>query len=167
VTFLQVAPVSRGEVHQYRSLRRELEQLAGRINSRYAEFDWQPLRYLNRPMSRRVLAGFFRLARVGLVTPLRDGMNLVAKEYVAAQRADDPGVLVLSRFAGAAERMDAALLVNPLDIDAVARTINRALTMPLDERVRRHDRLMATLRERTARRWVEGFLEALSEKVPA
>ena len=167
VSFLQIAPVSRGEVHQYRSLRRELEQLAGRINSRYAEFDWQPLRYLNRPMSRRVLAGFYRLARVGLVTPLRDGMNLVAKEFVAAQRAEDPGVLVLSRFAGAAERMDAALLVNPLDIDAVARTINRALTMPLEERARRHTQLMTTLRERTARRWVDTFLEALGETVAA
>jgi trehalose 6-phosphate synthase len=113
VTLLQIAPSSRGEVREYRQVRRELEGIAGAINGRYAEPDWVPLRYVNKAYQQATLAGFYRLARVGMVTPFRDGMNLVAKEYVAAQDPEDPGVLLLSRFAGAAEELDAALLVNP------------------------------------------------------
>ena len=105
---------------RYRTLRRELEGMAGRINGRYAEFDWTPIRYLNKPFPRQTLAGFYRTSRVGLVTPVRDGMNLVAKEYVAAQDPHDPGVLVLSRFAGAARELKSALIVNPYDIDGTA-----------------------------------------------
>jgi len=123
VRFLQIAPVSRGDVSEYRTLRRELDELVGTIDGEYADFDWTPLRYLTRSVARGTLAGFHRHARVGLVTPLRDGMNLVAKEYVAAQRPEDPGALVLSRFAGAAQELKSAILVNPYDPDEIAEGI--------------------------------------------
>jgi len=162
VTFLQVAARSRGEVESYRDLRRELDSLAGRINGDFAEFDWTPVRYVARSIARDTLAGFFRLARVGLVTPLSDGMNLVAKEYVAAQDADDPGVLVLSPFAGAAEAMSGAILVNPLDADAMAEALRDALAMPLDERRARHAAMMDHLHAVTASGWAERFLADLA-----
>src|SRR5258708_26106954 len=128
MTFVQIADPSRIDLKRYRSLRGEIEATAGRVNGRHAEIDWVPVRYLNRVFPRRQLAGFYRVARLGLVTPLRDGMNLVAKEYVAAQRADDPGVLVLSRFAGAAREMSSgALIVNPFDTIEVAEAIDRGL----------------------------------------
>ena len=145
VTLLQIAPSSRGEVREYRQLRRELEGIAGAINGRYAEPDWVPLRYVNKAYQQATLAGFYRLARVGLVTPFRDGMNLVAKEYVAAQDPDDPGVLVLSRFAGAAEELDAALLVNPFDGEGMALALHAALLMPLAERKARWRTMMDVL----------------------
>src|SRR3546814_7480384 len=131
---MQIAPISRGEVSTYRQLRNELDGLAGRITGRYAEFDWMPVRYLNRSFTRNQLAGFYRVARVGLVTPLRDGMNLVAKEYVAAQDGADPGVLVLSRFAGAAAEMSGAVIVNPYDTEGLAEGLDRAMPMPLEDR---------------------------------
>jgi len=161
VQYLQIAPVSRGEVANYRALRRELDGLAGRLNGKYAEFDWTPLRYLNRGYPRKALAAFYRQARVGLVTPLRDGMNLVAKEFVAAQRADDPGVLVLSEFAGAAAELGGALKVNPHDVDAIADAIARALAMPLDERVSRWKSDFGTVGVNTASAWADSFLSAL------
>src|SRR5690606_12529762 len=117
LTFLQIAPVSRGDVAEYRELREELEQLAGHINGAHAAPDWTPMRYVNRNYAHPTLTGFYRMAKVGLVTPLRDGMNLVAKEFVASQDPEDPGVLVLSAFAGAARELDSALLVNPYDLD--------------------------------------------------
>jgi trehalose 6-phosphate synthase len=163
VTFLQVAPVSRGEIGRYRALRRELDELAGRINGENAEFDWTPLRYLTRAIPRATLAGFHRLARVGLVTPLRDGMNLVAKEFVAAQNADDPGALVLSRFAGAAEELDGALLVNPHDPDEIAEAVDAALSMPHDERLSRWRSMQQTVRRGTADAWAKAFLARLAE----
>ncbi len=162
VTFLQIAPISRGEVAQYRSLRRELESLAGRINGKYAAFDWTPVRYLNTSFRRDVLAGFYRFARVGLVTPTRDGMNLVAKEFVAAQPPADPGVLVLSRFAGAASELGAALIVNPYDVEELADALHNALTMPLDERRARWSTMMEALRVNTIAAWRERYLEALA-----
>ncbi len=161
VTMLQIAPVSRGDVFQYRALRRELDELAGRINAEYAEFDGIPLRYLTRGLARPTLAGFQRLARVGLVTPLRDGMNLVAKEYVAAQDPEDPGVLVLSRFAGAAEDLAAALLVNPHDPDEIAEAIAAALAMGAEERRARWQTLIAAVTTTSAARWAQGFLTTL------
>jgi len=163
VTYLQVAPVSRGDVAQYRTLRRELDEWVGRINGQYADPEWTPLRYITRAVSRPNLAGFMRLARVGLVTPLRDGMNLVAKEYVAAQDPEDPGVLVLSRFAGAAPTMPGALLVNPLDPDEIAEQLDAALTMPRDERVARWQPMQAEVRENGARAWCRHFLAALGD----
>jgi trehalose 6-phosphate synthase len=161
VTFLQVAPVSRGDVAQYRSLRRELDEMVGRINGQYAEPDWGPIRYITRAVARPTLAGYMRLAKIGLVTPLRDGMNLVAKEYVAAQNPADPGVLVLSRFAGAAQELDAALLVNPLDPDDIADGMDVALTMPADERLARWQAMEAAVRTTTAATWCQRFLAAL------
>jgi trehalose 6-phosphate synthase len=161
VSYLQVAPVSRGDVAQYRALRRELDEWAGRINGQQADPDWTPLRYITRAVARSTLAGFMRVARIGLVTPLRDGMNLVAKEYVAAQDPEDPGVLVLSRFAGAAPQLEGALLVNPLDPDEIAEALDQALSMPRAERLARWRPMQAAVREGGARAWCRGFLQAL------
>lgn len=161
VNLVQIAPPSRETVEAYIDLREELDRLTGRVNGDYSDLDWTPIRYLARSYSREVLAGLFRLARVGLVTPLHDGMNLVAKEYVAAQDPEDPGVLILSEFAGAAERMDAALLVNPLDTGGMADAIHRALEMPLEERISRWKSLMAEVRGHDIAAWRQGFLSAL------
>jgi trehalose 6-phosphate synthase len=139
---------------------------AGRINGAYGEADWTPIRYVNRAYSRTTLAGLYRAARAGLVTPLRDGMNLVAKEYVAAQNPDDPGVLILSRFAGAARECEAALLVNPYDPDSVAAAIGQALSMPLAERRQRHDAMFRVLSKNDIQFWADRFLDAL-ERPPA
>ena len=160
-TYLQIAPLSRTEVSEYRDLKRELDELAGRINGQYAELDWVPLRWITRPFSRLTLAGVMRTARVGLVTPLRDGMNLVAKEFVAAQDPEDPAVLVLSRFAGAAEALQDALLVNPHDPDELAEALDAALTMSLEERQGRWQKLAEAARRDSARRWGRSFLEDL------
>jgi trehalose 6-phosphate synthase len=141
-----------------------VEATAGRINGRFSEFDWMPLRYINRGFTRRTLAGFFRLSRVGLVTPLRDGMNLVAKEYVAAQSEEDPGVLVLSRFAGAADELDSAVIVNPYDLEAVAEAMHLGLIMPLDERQDRWRRLLAQVKEHDVLHWQQSFVEALARQ---
>lgn len=165
--FMQIAAPSREEVARYRALKRQLESAAGRINGRFAEFDWQPVRYLNRSYDRAKLAGFYRLACVGFVTPLRDGMNLVAKEYVAAQDPQDPGVLVLSRFAGAVYELSAALVVNPFDVDEVADALARALAMPLDERRRRWRVMMDALESNTVETWRDAFLGALVADLPA
>ncbi len=162
VTYLQIAPISREGVPEYRKLRRELDQRAGRINGHYADVDWTPIRYLTRASSHRALAGYYRIARVGFVTPIRDGMNLVAKEFVAAQSAADPGVLVLSRFAGAASELDAALLVNPMDVDRVADTLDRALCMKLAERQERWRAMDAAIRRHDVTAWRTGFLTALA-----
>lgn len=162
VTFLQVAPVSRGDVAQYRSLRRELDELAGRINGEHAEFDWMPLRYITRAMPRATLAGFLRISRVGLVTPLRDGMNLVAKEFVAAQHVQDPGALVLSCFAGASEELEGgALLVNPYDPDAIAEALDVALRMELEERQARWQAMRDKVWRNTAASWSRAFIKRL------
>lgn len=161
VSFLQIAARSREDVVAYRELARELDRLAGDINGRFAEFDWTPLRYLTRAAQRRTLAGFYRHARVGLVTPLHDGMNLVAKEYVAAQDSKDPGVLILSRFAGAAEEMKEAVLVNPYDPDEIAEALHTALVMKLDERRERHAGLRAHVFTTTAGVFAGNFVEAL------
>jgi trehalose-6-phosphate synthase len=130
VHFLQICPRSREEVDEYRRLRAELDRLTGRINGRFSEFDWTPLRYSTRAAPRTTLAGLYRIGRIGVVTPLRDGMNLVAKEYIAAQPPDDPGVLILSQFAGAAQELTEALVVNPFDPDAIADAMHVGLTMP-------------------------------------
>ena len=133
------------------------------MNGALADVDWVPIRYLNRSFSRRTLFGFLRLARVGLVTPLRDGMNLVAMEYLASQPPDDPGVLVLSRFAGAAQYLPDALIVNPYDVEGVAKAIQAALTMPLEERRDRWRRSMQVLRSNSVEAWYERFVTRLAE----
>jgi trehalose 6-phosphate synthase len=162
LTFLQIAPPSRGEVPEYQALRRELEGLSGHINGLHAAPDWTPMRYVNRNFPHDVLTGFYRVANIGLVTPLRDGMNLVAKEYVAAQDPDDPGVLVLSRFAGAASELGAALQVNPYDLDGVADSIALALAMSLGERKERWRSMMDTLERHDINAWRRTYLETLA-----
>ena len=139
----------------------------GHINGTYGEASWTPVRYINKAHSRTALAGLYRAARAALVTPLRDGMNLVAKEYVAAQDPEDPGVLVLSRFAGAARECSAALLVNPYDPEGVAIAINRALSMPLDERRQRHAANFKVLAANDLSRWADRFLASLEGGVHA
>ena len=163
VSLLQVAVPTRGNIRAYRELKSELASLVGEINGRHAEVDWIPIRYLNKSFSQLTLAGFYRAAHVGLVTPLQDGMNLVAKEYVAAQNPFDPGVLVLSSFAGAARELDAALLVNPHDIDGMARQIATALSMSLEERRERWHAMIAKLRACSVQSWFAGFLRALAD----
>jgi len=161
VTLLQVAPVSRNEVARYRALRRELDELAGRINGEHGEPDWNPIRWITRAVPRATLAGYHRLARVGLVTPLRDGMNLVAKEFAAAQNPDDPGVLVLSRFAGAAAELSGAVLVNPHDPDEIAEGLDAALSMDKATRIARWRRDAEVVRTGSAATWASRFLHAL------
>ena len=160
-TLMQIAPPTREEVEAYADIRQELEGLSGEINGAFGDFDWTPVRYIHRSMPRETLASLFRGSQVGLVTPLRDGMNLVAKEYVVAQRAEDPGVLVLSRFAGAAEDLQEALIVNPYDADEMASAIQSAIVMSLEERRERHNALMVRVRDRNVKAWRESFLEAL------
>jgi trehalose 6-phosphate synthase len=163
VSLLQIATPSRGTIEAYGNLQNELAKLVGDVNGRHGEVDWTPIRYLNKGFSQTVLAGLYRTAGVGVVTPLHDGMNLVAKEYVAAQNPADPGVLVLSKFAGAANQLETALLVNPHDIDGMARTIATALSMPLTERRMRWEAMMVKLRAGTIQQWFADFVDALEE----
>jgi len=166
VALIQIATPTREEVEAYVDIRRELEALSGAINGRYADFNWTPVRYMYRTVPRDALAALFRVSQVGFVTPLRDGMNLVAKEYVAAQSMDDPGVLVLSKFAGAAEELREALIVNPYDSDDMARALNRALTMSLEERQERQQALIDRIREKDANWWLKSFMDALENRNP-
>jgi trehalose 6-phosphate synthase len=161
VTYLQITPRSRSGIPEYAEIDRLVGQAVGRINGSFGEASWTPLRYINKAHSRTALAGLYRASRVGLVTPLRDGMNLVAKEYVAAQNPEDPGVLVLSRFAGAARECTAALLVNPYDHEGVAIAINRALSMSLNERRQRHAVNYRALLKNDLSHWAERFLDTL------
>jgi trehalose 6-phosphate synthase len=161
VSLLQIATPSRGAIEAYGNLQSELAKLVSDVNGRHGEVDWTPIRYLNKGFSQTVLAGLYRTAQVGVVTPLHDGMNLVAKEYVAAQNPADPGVLVLSKFAGAANELDTALLVNPHDIDGMARAITMALSMPLVERRMRWEAMMVKLRRGSIQQWFSSFVEAL------
>jgi len=162
ISLLQIAPPTREEVPEYGELRERLEREAGATNGRYAQPDWVPIRYVNRSFQQSTLAGFFRIADVGLVTPLRDGMNLVAKEYVAAQPAEDPGVLVLSRFAGAADELPGAIIINPLDPLDTVESLLAALTMPLHERRERWRGMFEHLRKHNVHRWRTRYVEALA-----
>ncbi|WP_260926841.1 alpha,alpha-trehalose-phosphate synthase (UDP-forming) [Novosphingobium sp. 9] len=167
VVLLQIAPPSRGDVASYQQIREDLERKTGHINGAHADVGFVPIRYVNRGYPRAQLAGFYRAADIGLVTPLRDGMNLVAKEYIAAQDPENPGVLILSQFAGAAHQLKDALLINPHSIEHVSEAIERALTMPLAERKKRHEKLLASVREQDVIRWREDFVNALAAKTPA
>lgn len=161
VSFLQIAAPSREGVPEYVEMRSELETIAGRINGRHTELTWIPLIYINKSFGHERLAALYRLSRVGFVTPLRDGMNMVAKEYVAAQDGEDPGVLVLSRFSGAAEEMDGAVIVNPYDVDGMAEALRMAVEMPLDERIARWSQSMDKLRKNTIHDWGKRFIKDL------
>jgi len=162
--FMQIASPSRSEIPEYDELRRQLEEMAGHINGTYADLDWVPVHYLNQTYPRDALIGLFRSARVGLVTPLRDGMNLVCKEFVAAQDPDDPGVLVLSELAGAANELSGALLVNPYDVDAIAIAIEQALNMPQQERRERYQQMIGILRRNSLLEWRRRFIAHLSQQ---
>jgi trehalose 6-phosphate synthase len=162
-TLIQIASPSREAVGAYEDLRRQMDSLCGAINGDYGELDWMPVRYIHRNVARRRLPGLYRASRVALVTPLRDGMNLVAKEFIAAQDPADPGMLVLSRFAGAAEQLKEALLVNPYDTQGTAHAIQKALTMPLEERIERHASLLRRVREQDVHWWSSRFLDALRD----
>ncbi len=164
IVLMQIAPPTREELSAYADIRAELEQLSGAINGEFGDFDWTPVRYVHRSVARDTLAALFRGSRIGLVTPLRDGMNLVAKEYVAAQDTENPGVLVLSQFAGAADELKEALLVNPYDPDEVARALHLAIGMPAAERLERHAALIERVRRHDATRWRESFLADLRAK---
>jgi trehalose 6-phosphate synthase len=163
VFLLQIAPPSRGEVATYEVIRERLDELSGRINGEFAEVDWVPLRYVNQGYSREDLAGFYRAAEIALITPLRDGMNLVAKEYVAAQEPEDPGVLILSRFAGAALQLKDAILVNPYSKEEISDAILQALQMPKEERVRRWRALNESVKREDVLAWRKAFVGALAE----
>lgn len=163
ITYIQIAPLSRTDVRAYADIRKSLEQAAGRTNGRFADTDWTPIRYLNRNFPHATLSGFLRAANVGIVTPLRDGMNLVAKEFVAAQDAENPGVLILSTLAGAARELTAALLVNPYDTRAVSHAIQTALSMPLPERRERHEAMLQVLKRNDIAAWTRRFMEALEQ----
>lgn len=159
--YLQIASPSREDVTAYADIRAELEQLTGAVNGKYADFNWAPIQYINRSIAREKLALLFRCSLIGLITPLRDGMNLVAKEYIAAQDDEDPGILILSKFAGAAEELEDALLVNPYDINEVAQAIRRAATMTMEERKARHRSLLKQVSEFDAQRWQNAYLSQL------
>jgi trehalose 6-phosphate synthase len=161
VLYLQVAPTSRGEVEAYQDLRSRIDALCGRINAAYADMDSAPIRYVNRGYRRDELAGIYRAARVGLVTPLRDGMNLVAKEYVAAQDPENPGVLILSRFAGAARQMTEAVIVNPFSREELAEALKLSLSMQLDERKARYESLIDGIRRSNVKVWRDAFVDCL------
>ncbi len=160
---IQIASPSREDVSAYSDILHELESVCGSINGNFGELDWMPVRYIHRTVARARLPGLYRASRVALVTPLRDGMNLVAKEFVAAQDPADPGVLVLSRFAGAAEQLKEALLVNPYDVEGTAAAIQVALSMPLEERQQRHRALMDTIRRSDVHWWCDSFLQTLEK----
>jgi trehalose 6-phosphate synthase len=162
VTMLQIAPPSRDGIREYQDIIEELDSAVGRVIGKFAEPDWQPLTYVKRAYGQAELAGLFRLARVGLVTPLRDGMNLVAHEYIGSQDPEDPGVLVLSRFAGAAEIFPDALQVNPFDTDETAEAMRIALAMPLDERIARWRLLWDAAMDYSVGSWAESFVDALA-----
>jgi trehalose 6-phosphate synthase len=162
-TLIQIASPSRENVSAYTDILHELESLCGSINGNFGDLEWMPVRYIHRTVARARLPGLYKASRVALVTPLRDGMNLVAKEYLASQNEDDPGVLVLSRFAGAAEQLKEALLVNPYDTEGTAAAIQLALQMPLEERRNRHQALLRTVRDYDVHWWCDTFLDALAQ----
>ena len=161
VVFLQITPKSRSEVPEYAEMQREIAELAGRVNGALGDLDWTPIRYINRTVRRQALAGLYRIAQVGLVTPLRDGMNLVAKEYIASQDPENPGALVLSRFAGAARELEGALLVNPYDIEDIANAIATAMDMSLEERKERWQPMFESVAKNDIMHWCDTFLAAL------
>jgi trehalose 6-phosphate synthase len=162
VSMVQIAPPTRSDVQTYQRIRQNLEGEAGRINGRFAQLDWTPIQYLNRKYDRSLLMALFRLSQVGYVTPLRDGMNLVAKEFVAAQNPEDPGVLILSPMAGAAEELRSALQVNPYDKCGMARALQTALNMPLQERQQRHVQMLAAVRQHDIHNWYGRFVHDLT-----
>lgn len=160
ISLVQVAVPSREAVGEYQTIREVIEQLVGRINGELGEPGWVPVHYLYRSLSREQLAAYYVAADVMVVTPLRDGMNLVAKEYVVSRLGDD-GVLVLSEFAGAAEQLSEALIVNPYDVDGLSFALERAVGMGAGEQRARMRRLRRKVIRWDVHRWASEFLAAL------
>jgi trehalose 6-phosphate synthase len=161
IVLSQFAPPTRESVEAYADIRAELEALSGAINGRYGELDWIPINYIHRPMPRHELRDVYRSSRIAWVTPLMDGMNLVSKEYVASQDPSDPGVLILSKFAGAAAQLSDAILVNPYDLNDMVQGLRAALEMPVGERMARHKKLARVVRERDSKAWSNSYFSAL------
>lgn len=160
ISFIQIAVPSREDVQEYQDLRLEIEQLVGRINGEFSEPGWVPVQYQYRNLPREELVAYYRAADMALVTPLRDGMNLVAKEYCACNISRN-GVLFLSEFAGAAAQLQRnAYLVNPYDLEGVARAIHRAFYWDNVERTRLMERLRDKVRRHNIYWWVDSFLQA-------
>lgn len=160
VSLVQIAVPSRTGVDEYRALRRQIDESVGRITGRFSFGGWIPLRYLYRALTPEALAAYYGAADVALVTPLRDGMNLVAKEYVASRISED-GALILSEFAGAAKTLTDAIIVNPFDIEKMADCIRMSLVMPeAEKRVRMHG-LQQRVRERDIHWWCDSFVGSL------
>jgi trehalose 6-phosphate synthase/phosphatase len=163
VEFIQIGVPTRTRVEHYRALRRRVEGIVGRINGRFGTPDWTPVKYIFRPVPFARLCALYRYASVALVTPLRDGMNLVAKEFIACKKGGGDGVLILSEFAGAAPELSEALFVNPFDTEAIASAIHQALTMPAAERKARMKDLLVRVWQGDVRPWGERFLAALAK----
>src|SRR5919109_1890075 len=164
VRLVQVAVPSRAGVSAYRRFREEVDRLVGRINGEFATPTWTPVHYLYRSVPEVTLLALYRAADVMLVTPVRDGMNLVAKEF-AASRTDEEGVLVLSEFAGAADELVDAVIVNPYDVDGMAGAMHGALTMGGSERRTRMRALRSQVLANDVHRWAATYLDALAGEV--
>ena len=163
LTYIQISSPSRTRVPEYVQEKEQVERLVGQINGRFSEAGWVPIRYLYRSYAQSELAGFYHETDVCLVTPLRDGMNLVAKEFVAAQDVESPGVLVLSQFTGAANTMKDAVIVNPYDIDGTAEATYQALRMPVSERRRRNRSLLSVVERHSSQNWSDSFCATLQD----
>lgn len=161
IVLSQFAPPTRESVEAYAEIKAELESLAGSINGRFGELDWVPINYIHRTIPRNELRDIYRTSRIGLVTPLMDGMNLVAKEYIASQDPNDPGVLILSKFAGSAAQLSDAVLVNPYDLNDIVQGLRVALDMPLAERQDRQQKLAKIVRETDSDAWSRSYFSAL------
>jgi len=161
VTLIQIGSPSRTRVKEYIEQKESIEALVGRINSEYSDHDWAPIRYLYRTYVQEELAHFYRNADVALVTPLRDGMNLVAMEYVASQNPESSGVLVLSQFAGVAEYLTEAVIVNPYFKESVAEGLDEALSMFLEERKKRYRAMIKFIKNNKVQKWATGYLDKL------
>ncbi|HEX2152817.1 MAG TPA: trehalose-6-phosphate synthase [Acidimicrobiia bacterium] len=161
VSLVQISVPSREDVDEYQEIRRQVEEMVGRVNGRFAQAGWTPIHYVYRSIPFEELIGAYLTADVMLVTPLRDGMNLVAKEYIAT-RVDDSGVLILSEFAGAAEQLEEALIVNPYDLDALSATIHQAVTMGIEEQRRRMRRLRRKVTRWDVHSWARHNLEEIA-----
>jgi len=161
LTLLQIAVPSRTNIRAYRAHQTDVASTIGEVNGKHSDIDWTPIRYLNKGFCQATLAGLYRKAAIALVTPLQDGMNLVAKEYVAAQDPADPGVLVLSKFAGAAHELDGAVQVDPTDIEGTSRKMASALQMPREERLARWQPMMDGLMQSSIHSWFADFMSEL------
>lgn len=164
VSLVMVAVPSRTKVEQYALLRDEIEKLVGRINGAYGNLNWTPVKYMYRSLPFEKLSAMYHVADIALITPLRDGMNLVAKEFVATQdKKEQQGVLILSEMAGAASELSEAIVINPHDKGAVVNAIKEAIEMPQEERLRRNRLMQSRISRYTVSRWAKDFIHSLGQ----